>query len=153
MPTLTFQKTGLTSGVKNIKLTSVVGQITSQKLVSFTLLWKDDLSKIGTNLEFAYMKGKHLSLPASSFTKITAKTYIPQLKSYLSGMINVLLYDLSMNYHTRELTCDGICLVSIDSKITKVKTLSLESYDGFLYVPNGENYLTPAQVTVASASG
>lgn len=100
-----------------------------------------------------YVKNKKISLSATPVTKIVHKTFIPELKSYLSGMINVLLYDLTMNYHRRELSCDGTCLVGIDSSFTKQKSIILESYDDFLYIVTGENYLTPKQVMITSSSG
>jgi len=68
-------------------------------------------------------------------------------------MINVLLYDLTMNYPRWEITCDGTCLVALDKTITKQNSIILESSDNFLYVESGESYLTPSQVSISSSSG
>lgn len=122
-------------------------------IVSFPLIWKNNLSMAGKELQATYVKNKNISLATSPITKISHKTFIPELKSYLSGMINVLLYDLTMNYHRWEITCDGSCLLAIDKAIVKQKSIIIESYDNFLYLSSGENSLSPKQLIVSSASG
>jgi hypothetical protein len=44
-------------------------------------------------------------------------------------------------------------LVGIDKQIIKSDLLNVESHDGFLYLLSGENYLTPQQLSISSASG
>jgi hypothetical protein len=124
------------------------------EVVSFPLLWKDDLTKMGTDLEAAYIKNNNISLSSTPMTKISHKILLPELKSYLSGMINVLLYDLSMNYQRREITCDGMCKITVNTgQISKENSLVMESYNGFLYLTTGENSVMASQVEIASASG
>ena len=122
-------------------------------LISFPLIWKGDLPRMGQELQAQYVKNKNISLAPTPAIKISHKTFLPELKTYLAGMINVLLYDLSMNSQRRELTCDGTCLVALDKTVVKQNSLVLESSDGFLYVESGENYLTPQQVMITSSLG
>jgi hypothetical protein len=68
-------------------------------------------------------------------------------------MINVLLYDLSMNYHRWEITCDGLCRVITNGSLSTKNSIILESYDGFLYLTSGENSITPDKVEIASMGG
>jgi hypothetical protein len=117
------------------------------------LIWKNNLSLAGKELQTTYVKNKKISLATTPITKIVHKTFLPELKSYLSGMINVLLYDLTMNYSRREITCDGGCLLAVDKNIVKKKSVVLESYDNFLYLESGENSITPKQVIISSLSG
>lgn len=123
------------------------------KIISFPLIWKNDLLLAGKELQTTYVKDKKITLPSPSITKIIHKTTLPELRKYLSGMINVLLYDLTMNYQRREITCDGMCLVGIDATVVRQKSIILESYDNFLYIASGENYVTPKQVSLSSLSG
>ena len=137
-----------------MKITSsIVKGKSVNTVVTFPLIWQSDLALIGKDLQTSYIKNKNLNLSQASTIKIVHKTFLPELKSYLSGMINVLLYDLSMNYHRRDLTCDGTCLIGIDNAFIQQKTITLTSYDDFLYVETGENYLSPKQLTITSASG
>jgi hypothetical protein len=56
---------------KNIKITIPAGKDkTTFKIVSFPLLWKDDLTKMGNDLQTAYMKNKNLSVSTTVMTKI-----------------------------------------------------------------------------------
>ena len=107
-------------------------------VVSFPLLWSSDLTKIGASLESTYIKNNSLSLAEMDVVKITHKILLPEIKSYLSGMISVLLYDLSMNYHRREISCDGMCRLSTDGVVTKEDSVVLESYNNYLYLSSGD---------------
>ncbi|MCX6822972.1 MAG: N-acetylmuramoyl-L-alanine amidase [candidate division SR1 bacterium] len=153
--TLSLKRTNYTPGInRTIKIVypSAQGK-TENKFISFPLIRKTDLSQVGKDLENTYIKDKKLSLSTSSVTKITHKTFLPELKGYLSGMMNVLLYDLTMNYPRWEITCDGTCLLALDKTVVKQKSVILESSDNVLYVSSGENYLTPTQVSISSSSG
>lgn len=152
--TLSLKRTSYSSWTnKTVKINYSSQGKSVSKIISFPLLRKNDLSLAGKELQTTYVKTKNISLAASPITKIVHKTFLPELKSYLSGMINVLLYDLTMNYPRREITCDGGCLVIIDSTTVKKKSLILESSNNFLYIESGENYLTPKQVAISSLSG
>lgn len=65
----------------------------------------------------------------------------------------VLLYDLSVNYHRWEIACDGLCKATIDGTTRIVDSLYMESNDDFLYIADGENYITPQKVEISSTSG
>ena len=122
-----------------IKITSPIGKGKSADMVvSFPLLWSSDLTKIGASLESTYIKNNSLSLAEMDVVKITHKILLPEIKSYLSGMISVLLYDLSMNYHRREISCDGMCRLSTDGVVTKEDSVVLESYNNYLYLSSGD---------------
>ena len=137
-----------------IKITSPIGKGKSADMVvSFPLLWSSDLTKIGASLESTYIKNNSLSLAEMDVVKITHKILLPEIKSYLSGMISVLLYDLSMNYHRREISCDGMCRLSTDGVVTKEDSVVLESYNNYLYLSSGENSMTPTKVEISAWSG
>lgn len=153
--TIALKRTAYASWInKLVKITIPTSKGKSEnKVISFPLVWKSDLAPASKELQANYVTRKNIVLAPTLTTKITHKTLLPELKKYLSGMINVLLYDLTMNYHRRELTCDGMCLIAIDKTVIKQKSLVLESYDDFLYIATGENFLTPKQVVVSSLSG
>ena len=67
-------------------------------------------------------------------------------------MVTVLLYDLSVNYHRWEITCDGNCKVSVDGVVGQSDSVLLESNEDFLYITSGEDYSTPEKVEVSSLS-
>ncbi len=152
--TLSLKRTSYSSwSNKTVKINYTEQGKSVSKIISFPLLWKKDLSLAGNELQTNYVKTKNINLSVNPITKIVHKTFLPELKSYLSGMINVLLYDLTMNYHRWEITCDGPCLLAIDKTIVKQKSVIVESYDKFLYLSSGENSLSPKQLIVSSASG
>jgi hypothetical protein len=67
-------------------------------------------------------------------------------------MAMVLLYDLSVNYHRWEIGCDGMCKVVIDGKSRSMDALSIESNEDFLYIADGENYITPQKLEISDMS-
>ncbi|MEI7562568.1 MAG: N-acetylmuramoyl-L-alanine amidase [bacterium] len=150
---VTFSSKDLSSGIKYISLRGTLGKQNITKLLSFSLLRKGSLASEGKKIATLYAKNSAIVPSSSSLKKISAKILPGEIATYLKGFVSVLLYDLSINSHRWELACDGNCKVNIDGQTRLMDTITLESNDDFLYVPNGENYMTPQRVEISSASG
>jgi len=141
----------ITSGmIKRIQVTSSLNGKPVDKIVAFPLLWKNDVNITANDLQLSYAKSNNVSVTSTKMNKISYKINLKEIKSYLSGMINVLLYDLSINNNRWEINCDGVCKIIIDNQISKNSSLILESYNNFLYLASWENYITPSKVEISS---
>ena len=150
---LVFSSKNLSSGIKYISLQGKQWKQTITKTISFSLLWKWDLSSQGKKLAEVYAKNAGIVPLPSEVNKISAKVYPSEIVNDIKWFVSVLLYDLSVNYHRWELICDGACKITIDGQTSFVDNVVLESNEDFLYLASWENYITPQRVEVSSSSG
>ena len=108
---------------------------------------------MGQQLAQTYMQTNKLVYAPAPVKKIIHKTTLSEVKSYLSGMINVLLYDLTMNYTSWSFACDGLCKITIDGKTSQSSSFTVEAHDTFIYLASGENYYSPQKVEIAPLTG
>ncbi len=138
------------SGLKTVSAVTASGT----KLFSFNLIWKDDFDSIANKLKQGYITTRWLSSSTKSINKISYKIPLSELTTLVQSPLNILLYELSMNYPRFELSCDGWCTIQVDDKTyTETKPL-IETSNGFIYLtlPSLENPLTVTNLKISSVN-
>jgi hypothetical protein len=101
------------------------------------------------------MNRKWISASSTSINKITSKLYLSDIQTALQTPLNVLLYELSVNYPRHEISCDGACVIQADDTIyTGVASAIVELSNGFIYLslPTLEQPLTTTVLEISSAT-
>lgn len=145
---ITLEKAGI-SGIKTFSVTSDEGT----KKLSFMLIWNNDFSNIANTKKQAYMNRKGISASSTSINKITSKLYLSDIQTLIDRPINVLLYELSMNYPRHEITCDGVCILQADEQIYTWASAVVEMSNGFVYLtlPTMEQPLMVTTLDISSS--
>lgn len=76
------------------------------------------------------------------------------MKDLVASPLNILLYELSVNYPRYEISCDGGCVIQADDTIYTHDHPVVEASDGFVYLtlPEFENALAVTSLEVSSAN-
>jgi|GEM_PF-717587 len=141
--TITLTKNKFASGIKPIKIVTSEGE----KIISFKIFRQEDLDVLLSVLKQDYVKYRIMTSPDGTMNKITHKVTMDEAKTYMQGKVKVLLYDLS-NYDTRNLSCEGKCVINADGKTYKDQTPIIESHNGFLYLTIEDSIYGPEKMTV-----
>ena len=119
------------------------------------LIWQEDFATIAKKLKQDYITRKSISASSQNIAKITSKITLSDVQTLLQVPLNILLYELSMNYSRYEISCDGGCRIQADDKeYTDTKPV-IETSNGFVYLtlPNFENSLAVSSLHISAMSG
>lgn len=146
---ITLEKAGI-SWIKTFSVTSDEGT----KKLSFMLIWNNDFANIASTKKQAYMNRKWISTSSNSINKITSKLYLSDIQTALQTPLNVLLYELSMNYPRHEVSCDGYCIIQADAETYTGASAIVEMSNGFVYLslPTMEQPLLVDLLEISSSS-
>lgn len=146
---ITLEKAGI-SWIKTFSVTSDEGT----KKLSFMLIWNNDFSNIANTKKQAYMNRKWISASSTSINKITSKLYLSDIQNLVQTPLNVLLYELSMNYPRHEVSCDGYCVIQADDETYTGASVIVEMSNGFVYLslPTMEQPLLVDLLEISSSS-
>ncbi len=140
-----------TSGLKTISASTAAGT----KIFSLNIVWADDFDSLANTVKQQYITRKSLSTSSQNITKITSKITLSDLDSLLQSPINILLYELSMNYARYEISCDEWCVIQADDLTYTGTNPIIETSNGFVYLtlPNFENALEVKRLEISSSNG
>ena len=146
---ITLEKAGI-SWIKTFSVTSDEGT----KKLSFMLIWNNDFANIASTKKQAYMNRKWISTSSNSINKITSKLYLSDIQTLVQTPLNVLLYELSMNYPRHEVSCDGYCIIQADDETYTGASAIVEMSNGFVYLslPTMEQPLLVDLLEISSSS-
>lgn len=124
------------------------------KKFSFMLIWNNDFSDIASAAKQSYTSRKSIVPTSASFDKITSKLYSSDIQTLIQTPVNVLLYDLSINYPRYEISCDGWCSIRADGVVYSEPNSIVEVNDGFIYlnIPSLEQPLSPQLLEITSSA-
>jgi len=76
------------------------------------------------------------------------------VKDLVNSPLNILLYELSVNYPRYEISCDSGCIIQADGTTYTHDHPVVEASDGFIYLtlPEFENALTVTSLEISSAN-
>lgn len=119
------------------------------------LIWQDDLASIDNQIKQDYMTRKSLSPSPQSINKITSKITLSDVQNLMQTPLNILLYELSINYPRYEISCDGGCSIQADDVLYTGTNPVVEMSNGFIYLnlPQFENSLAVALIEISSLDG
>lgn len=103
------------------------------KTTSFSA-YLDSLKKI-------YSKKNGINSAKTSTVKVTDKISIETAKDLMAGNINVLLYDVSMKYTKRDISCTNSCAFIVGKKMVVGTTWMIQKTKNiFTLIVNGKKY-------------
>jgi len=82
--------------------------------------------------------------------KISAKISLDQAKKYMLGNISVLLYDLSISFTKRDISCDGECKIESDNNSYYFQTWSIEIAEWWLLLSFGDTKQLVSSIKISS---
>lgn len=136
------------SGIKTIS--AVTNSWT--KMFSMNLIWQEDFARIADQLKQSYTTRKWISSSSQNIKKITSKISLSDIQTLIQHPLNVLLYELSMNYWRYEISCDGGCLIQTDTTSYTGSAPIVEASNWFIYLslPQFENSLPVSLLEISS---
>ncbi len=124
------------------------------KTFSMNLIRKNDFDTLAATKRQQYATRKWIVTSSQSINKITSKITLSEVKDLISSPLNILLYELSVNYPRYEISCDGGCVIQADDTTYTHDHPVVEASDGFIYLtlPEFENALTVTSLEISSAN-
>lgn len=125
------------------------------KTFSMNLIWKENFDTLAHTKKQQYTERKWITVSSQSINKITSKITLSDVNTLLQTPLNILLYELSVNYPRYEISCDGWCDIQADDVLYTGSQPIVESSNGFIYLtlPNFENALPVTALEISSLNG
>lgn len=113
--------------------------------------WQPAFDKITVAFQKAYIKKTWFKKATIPSTKITSKISIDQAKQFMYSDISVLLYDLSKNYHSWDVSCEQWCTFDIPSHMYVATKANIQVAEWWLVLQIDEKkYYTESIIVKAT---
>ncbi|MEF2175701.1 MAG: N-acetylmuramoyl-L-alanine amidase [Candidatus Absconditabacteria bacterium] len=119
--------------------------------IKVNLIWMNDIQYFIDKAKSNYKKESGFVDSINSSQKITYKNTLSDVRKYLKTNVKVLLYELSTEFDTWEISCKDNCLIILDGiEYTGKSHVTVKKYENKLQVEMDNKKISGKKITVSS---